>query len=247
MSKNNLSFILFFTLVFTTLQSKSDFKWNGLFGSKGGVKTVENELYNEECGSCHFAYQPGLLPSRSWKKLMENKSLQNHFEEDISYDDKKILNELTNYLISNAADKSKYKRSIKINRSIPSSSTPIRISEAPYIKRKHHELSTKVIKQDAVGSLGNCTACHNSAQTGDYDDDNVTIPSVTAGYIYEELNSKPDGYEGFIKEINKSYKIISTKVRESYKSKKLCRVVSFKDEDTYQVRTFCKFKGGNWF
>lgn len=247
MSKNNLSFILFFALVFTTLQSKSDFKWNDLFSTKGGVEAIENELYNEECGSCHFAYQPGLLPSRSWKKLMENKSLQNHFEEDISYDDEKILNELTTYLTSNAADKSKYKRSIKINRSIPSNSTPIKISETPYIKRKHRELSTRVIKQDAVGSLGNCSACHNSAHQGDYDDDNVTIPSVTAGYIYEELNSKPDGYKGFVKETNKSYEIISTKIKTTPGYKKLCRVVGFKDKDSYQVRTFCKFKGGNWF
>ncbi|MCW9089130.1 MAG: diheme cytochrome c, partial [Gammaproteobacteria bacterium] len=27
------------------------------------VAPVKNELYQSECGSCHFAYQPGLLPA----------------------------------------------------------------------------------------------------------------------------------------------------------------------------------------
>lgn len=28
-----------------------------------GIDTVESELYEKECGSCHFPYQPGLLPA----------------------------------------------------------------------------------------------------------------------------------------------------------------------------------------
>ena len=35
-----------------------------------GVAPVENPQYLEECGSCHFPYQPGLLPARSWTKVM---------------------------------------------------------------------------------------------------------------------------------------------------------------------------------
>ena len=37
-------------------------------GRKGPeVKAVDNVLYKKECASCHFGYQPGLLPSASWQ------------------------------------------------------------------------------------------------------------------------------------------------------------------------------------
>ncbi|MDD2399591.1 MAG: cytochrome C, partial [Sulfurovum sp.] len=48
--------------------------------SKSGVKAVENKLYLKECGSCHFAFQPGLLPERSWTKMLSN--LADHFGSD---------------------------------------------------------------------------------------------------------------------------------------------------------------------
>ena len=44
------------------------------------VAAVENPLYQEECGSCHMAYPPGLLPGRSWEKLMTG--LADHFGEN---------------------------------------------------------------------------------------------------------------------------------------------------------------------
>jgi hypothetical protein len=28
------------------------------------------KLYLNECGSCHTAYAPGLLPARSWKRML---------------------------------------------------------------------------------------------------------------------------------------------------------------------------------
>ena len=36
-----------------------------------------NPTYAEECGSCHLAYPPGLLPAASWAKLMAG--LRQHF------------------------------------------------------------------------------------------------------------------------------------------------------------------------
>ena len=247
MFKKYLPVVLFFLASFAALQSKSDFSLSNIFSSKTGVKAVSNSLYQEECGSCHFAYQPGLLPSRSWLKLMSNNELSSHFEEDIAFESQKIVKELTSYLIENSADNSSYKRSIKINRSIKFNKTPLRASKTPYIKRKHYEISEKTLNQEMVGSLSNCTACHNNAENGDYNEDSVTIPSITAGYIIDELNNKPDGYEGNVELPTQSYRIISTKVKGSGKYKKLCRVVSFKTLDDFRVKTFCKYKGGNWF
>ena len=48
--------------------------------AQSGVKPVNSKLYIKECGSCHFAFQPGLLPEKSWVKIMNN--LENHFGTD---------------------------------------------------------------------------------------------------------------------------------------------------------------------
>ena len=56
------------------------------------------------------------------------------------------------------------------------SEVPTRITEIPYIKKKHHDISSTTIKREAIGSLSNCTACHTRAEEGIYDDDYVVIP-----------------------------------------------------------------------
>ena len=45
---------------------------------------VNNPTYKEECGACHFAYQPELLPSGSWEKILAGH--ENHFGEGIELD-----------------------------------------------------------------------------------------------------------------------------------------------------------------
>jgi len=34
------------------------------------LKPVTNQTYKETCAECHFAYQPELLPSASWLKIV---------------------------------------------------------------------------------------------------------------------------------------------------------------------------------
>jgi hypothetical protein len=133
---------------------------------------VNNPTYIEECGGCHFAYQPELLPSGSWKKIMAG--LDDHFEDEIEIDTESI-NVISEYLISNSAEKSSAKRAVKIVRCLRGR-TPIRISEIPYIIEKHDEIDPKIYNRESIGSLANCTACHITAEKGIYDDDNVVIP-----------------------------------------------------------------------
>ena len=45
-------------------------KWQNMKARSTGVAPVTNALYAEECGSCHFAYPPGLLPASSWQQVM---------------------------------------------------------------------------------------------------------------------------------------------------------------------------------
>jgi len=133
---------------------------------------ANNPTFKEECGGCHFAYQPELLPSGSWDKILAG--LEDHFGEVVELDpgSKKVIDE---YLKVNAAEHSTAKRAIKIMRCL-GSQTPLRITDIPYIRRKHHEIHPDVFKQKSIGSLSNCSACHTTAEKGIYDDDYVAIP-----------------------------------------------------------------------
>lgn len=134
---------------------------------------VTNEVYRATCGSCHFAYQPGLLPAKSWQKIVNTPG--GHAGGDLSLD-KKAKAEIRKYLIQNSAENANSERSRKILASI-GSSVPTKISEVLYINEKHHEISQAVFSRKAIGSRGNCVACHRTAESGDYDDDNVRIPN----------------------------------------------------------------------
>jgi len=138
------------------------------------VAPVSNILYKNDCSACHMAYQPGLLPARSWQKIMNN--LADHFGENAELDDtdrKAIMD----YAMQNAADTSSFKRSKSIMKSLSSNDTPLRISETKYIKRKHRELSNKHVKDNPkVKSLSRCEACHTKADTGSYSEREINIP-----------------------------------------------------------------------
>lgn len=139
---------------------------------KGNLAPVNNATYKENCGACHFPYQPGLLPAGSWDKILSG--LDDHFGEmiELDPDSKKILAE---YLKSNAAEHSSAKLSAKIMKCLGQDS-PMRITEVPYIRKKHHEIRPVVFEREAIGSFSNCSACHKTAESGIYDDDYVSIP-----------------------------------------------------------------------
>lgn len=140
-----------------------------------GVAPVTNERYEEECSACHFPYQPGLLPARSWNKLLNNTALADHFGENAELEPA-VLADLLKYAVDNSADNSIYKRSRKIMASTPDNETPIRITEVRYIKRKHSEIPAALITGNPkVRSLSNCAACHTKAAEGVFDDDTVYI------------------------------------------------------------------------
>ncbi|MCF6238116.1 MAG: diheme cytochrome c [Candidatus Marinimicrobia bacterium] len=147
-------------------------RWFG--GSKPGVAPVENPQYLEECGGCHFPYQPGLLPARSWVKLMMG--LENHFGEnaELPLDDAKRIE---NYLVINAADHSSYKRSQKIMKYIRPGDVPLRISETAYFIKEHDELSRKMVQDNPqVGSFSKCESCHTQAAKGSFEENEINIP-----------------------------------------------------------------------
>ena len=138
------------------------------------VAPVNNQLYIKECGSCHFAYQPGLLPSNAWNKMMGN--LENHFNSDATLSAEN-LQTLSKYLNDNSAEKNmQYKRSNRIVSSIPMGQISDSISTTPYMIKKHSEIKKSLITQPEVKGLFNCIACHKTADKGDYGERDIDIP-----------------------------------------------------------------------
>jgi hypothetical protein len=135
---------------------------------------VMNGLYARECGSCHFAYQPGFLPATSWKKIMNG--LSEHFGDNAELAPKD-QEAITAYLEANAADRVSNKRSVKVMRSLKGKEPPMRITEVPYIQRKHREIPSRLIRDNPkVKGLAQCNACHTRADQGSYDENSVIIP-----------------------------------------------------------------------
>lgn len=134
---------------------------------------VTNTAYAKECGACHFAYQPGLLPSRSWDRIMNG--LSDHFGTDASLDDTTRA-ELTAYLRAESAENSRSRRARKFLDSIAPSETPLRISETRYFIDKHREIKPSVYKRESIKSAAHCDKCHTEAARGNYSEDFVKIP-----------------------------------------------------------------------
>jgi len=131
------------------------------FLSAASVYPIRNKLVLKECGSCHFAYQPGLLPRHSWKKIMRN--LSNHFGVDASLD-KKDNAKIAKYYAKNASDKSmKYLSRIITKYTKPNE---IRITTGAVFRSAHREVSRRYFKRRTKGGAGDCIACHRTASRG---------------------------------------------------------------------------------
>lgn len=142
-------------------------------GESKSLPQVSNAKWQAECSSCHTLYHPGLLPERSWRKIMSG--LDQHFGENASLDPL-IQKEITAFLAANSADHAQNRRSAKIAQSTPAQSTPLRISETPWFVRKHDEVRGDVWKRPKIGSPANCTACHSGADKGDFAEARIKIP-----------------------------------------------------------------------
>lgn len=138
----------------------------------GAPVSAGEARYREECGSCHMAYPPGLLPAASWRALMAE--LDRHFGQNAELDPQSAA-ALTAWLTANAAEAGTHPLSRKVLRSV-GGATPLRISEVPFIAREHREVRPSVWSRPAVGSVANCGACHTGAEQGNFDEDRISIP-----------------------------------------------------------------------
>ena len=100
----------------------------------------------------------------------------NHFGDNASLDTA-TLKTVTAYLQDHSAEESGFRRANKMLRYINQNNIPIRISELPYIQHEHDEIPSRYIKANPkVKSLSNCTACHEGAEQGSFNEHQVRIP-----------------------------------------------------------------------
>jgi len=162
-------------------EHESDDHEDGLFRaawlkSQEDVRPVENETYQRECGGCHFAYQPGLLPGQDWESIMD--SLLEHYGDDASLDELQAT-EIRSYLLDNAANRASLSRSRAFSAGSDAGDGLPRITTTRYFRREHSEIPSRIVRGNAqVGNFSNCQACHRTADAGIYNEHQVVIPGV---------------------------------------------------------------------
>jgi mono/diheme cytochrome c family protein len=138
-------------------------KYNGEDRGKPVMPSEINAKMQAECAGCHMAYPAGLLPAASWKKLMTG--LDKHFGTDagLSPQDTK---EITDYLVKYASNR------------WTSSAAPLRITDGEWFKTKHNsnEINPSIWKRESIKSPGNCSACHQGAERGNFNENSIRIP-----------------------------------------------------------------------
>jgi hypothetical protein len=123
--------------------------------AKGNLATPPNEPWRAECGSCHVAYPPQLLPAQSWRRLMGG--LDRHFGTDASVE-APLRAEITAYLERHAGS----------GKRVAGAGDTLRITQTPWFRREHDEVALK--------NPADCAACHTTADQGDYRERNLRRP-----------------------------------------------------------------------
>lgn len=138
-----------------------------------GVRALPPDpAYLAECGSCHEPYHPSLLPGAAWQALMGN--LGKHFGDDASLDPTR-QKEITAWLAMNAAETWDTEAASRLRAF--GGAAPLRITELPYWRKRHADIPDSVFARSSIRSKAHCSACHQDAASGRFDDQAIAIPA----------------------------------------------------------------------
>lgn len=129
----------------------------------GHKPVASNAKWQAECGSCHVAFPPRMLPAESWREMMSG--LNKHFGTDAGLEVPVAL-EIGAFLEKNASTR----------KHEPTAKLLLRITETRWFIREHDEVSDSVWKNPKVKSRTNCSACHIQAERGNYSEHNIKMP-----------------------------------------------------------------------
>lgn len=117
--------------------------------------------YVQECGACHVAYPPGLLPAPSWQRLMAG--LKSHFGSDASLD-AAAMQQLTAWLTANAGSGRRAE-----------ATRDDRITGSAWFVREHRDVRATFASAKVKGAA-DCAACHTKAAEGSYREREIRLP-----------------------------------------------------------------------
>ena len=145
-------------------------------GWGSGIAPVQNETYRTECGACHIAYPPALLPAAGWTRITDD--LGNHFGDDASLDPV-TTERIRSYLLAGAADAGPGLRAHAFAASTGQGDGLPRITRTRYFLSQHDEIPQRLVSGNPqVRGFSACQACHKGAEQGRFDEDEVQIPGV---------------------------------------------------------------------
>ena len=148
---------------------------SSLFESRQALAPAVNATYSQECGSCHMAYPPGLLPPQAWAQIMTPEALANHYGDDASLSEE-LRTEISTFLGANAANVALQMAPSGASNAGAAASLP-RITESVDFKREHDEIPARLVTGNPeVKSFSQCNACHRKAAEGNYDERWIDIP-----------------------------------------------------------------------
>lgn len=134
--------------------------------ASGRVLVPTDAAYIKECGSCHTAFSPELLPAASWRKVMQG--LDDHFGESAK-PDASTQHVITRYLVAHAADRATNNQSRAIMGSLHPNEAPLRITQVPYIAGLHAAVLDPVWNGNPrPKTLTECGVCHDDVKSGDF-------------------------------------------------------------------------------
>lgn len=149
-------------------------RWTG--SNRMAFNTEEGTLYREECGSCHFPFQPEFLPAESWQGIMTG--LDEHFGDNAELSDEKTKR-ILDYLTMNSAGRVNQKIANKAMWSLRYTPHPKRITETAFFRHEHREIPPRVLdNQGNKISFANCDTCHTQAMQGSFSEHEIRIPGV---------------------------------------------------------------------
>ena len=142
-------------------------------GGSGFLGDPAYARYQQECGDCHMAYPPVMLPPASWRGVMN--SLADHFGDNAELD-AATATEIGVFLERYSAGNGRGEYSARMNRATQGR-TPLRITETDYFIGQHHEIPRNMVADNPdIQRFSRCEACHGRAADGLFDEHAVRIP-----------------------------------------------------------------------
>ncbi len=138
-----------------------------------GPQLADNATWRAECGSCHLAYHPVLLPARSWEGLMAGQA--DHFGDDLALDVDTVA-AITAFLRANAAESGQTEAAWKINTTTPATQAPLRITATRFWRAAHRTIPDTAFATEPVNGRHDCAACHLDADQGTFEDAAMHLP-----------------------------------------------------------------------